>query len=200
MASADDGSFFMENNKTIVFIDGGNFYFKLKKLSTQLNIGTKISLLKFDFNAFSRWLVGGNDLVEVRYYIGKLSRKQGDLKSEKMYANQQRLLRKLQQQKVSVVLGQIIKHPDGSYHEKGVDVRLAVEMIRLARQNRYEIAYLLSSDTDLVPAVEEVKDMGKKVQYIGISKGQSFGLSVTADDVRLLRPEDIEQFFPKTLV
>ncbi len=185
--------------KAIVFIDGGNFYFKLKELTAQLDIGTRISLLKFNFSDFAKWLVGDNDLVEVRYYIGKLSRKQGDTKSEKMYTNQQKLIGKLQQQKVFVTLGQIIKHPDGSHHEKGVDVRLAVEMIRLARQDKYDIAYLLSSDTDLVPAVEEVKDIGKIVQYVGTHKGQSFGLSVTSDDVRLLRPEDIKQFFPKKL-
>jgi len=188
------------NKKALVFIDGGNFYFKLKKLTSELDIGTRISLLKFDFNAFSKWLVGDDDLVEVRYYMGKLSRKRGDLKSESMYANQQKLIGKLQQQKVSVALGQIIKHPDGSHHEKGVDVRLAVEMIRLARQNKYDIAYLISSDTDLVPAVEEVKDIGKVVQYVGTHKGQSFGLTVVSNDVRLLRPEEIEQFFPEILV
>ena len=73
-------------------------------------------------------------------------------------------------------------------------------MIRFARQNAYEIAYLLSSDTDLVAAVEEVQSFGKSVQYVGIAKGQSFGLTKVANDVRLLRPEDIEQFFPQTLV
>lgn len=112
-----------------------------------------------------------------------------------MYADQQRLLMKLQNQNIRTVLGQLIQHPDKSYHEKGVDVRLAVEMIRFARQDKYDIAYLISSDTDLVPAVEEVQLIGKKIQYVGIPKGQSFGLSKVADDVRLIRPEEIKQFF-----
>ncbi len=60
------------------------------------------------------------------------------------------------------------------YHEKGVDVRLAVEMIRLAREDRYDQAYLISSDTDLVPAVEEVQRLGKAVQYVGTPKGPFF--------------------------
>lgn len=55
----------------------------------------------------------------------------------------------------------------------------------------------MSSDTDLVAAVEEVQAFNKTVQYVGISKGQSFGLSTVADDVRLLRPEEINQFFPQ---
>ena len=74
-------------------------------------------------------------------------------------------------------------------------MRLAVEMIRLAREDRYDRAYLLSSDTDLVPAVEEVRSFGKQVQYVGIAKGQSYGLSRAADDVRLIRPEEVAPFF-----
>ena len=70
-------------------------------------------------------------------------------------------------------------------------------MIKFARENKYDIAYLVSSDTDLVVAIEEVQAFGKMVQYVGIPKGQSYGLSSVADDVRLLRLEEIEQFFPK---
>ena len=43
--------------------------------------------------------------------------------------------------------------------------------------NKYDIAYLLSSDTDLVPAIEEVRSFGRKVNYVGVAKGQSFGLT-----------------------
>jgi len=99
-----------------------------------------------------------------------------------------------------LVLGQLIRHSDKSYHEKGVDVRLAIETIRFARENKYDQAYLVSSDTDLVAAIEEIQAFGKTVQYIGIPKGQSFGLSQVADDVRLLRPEEIKQFFPEALI
>ena len=185
-------------NNAFVFIDGNNFYFKLKELTSKLT--TEFSLLDFDFKGFAKWLVEGNNLIEVHYYIGAVKRQLNSQKSEKMYANQQRLLRGLQRQNIIVSLGQLIRHPDKTYHEKGVDVRLAVEMIRFARQDKYGIAYLISSDTDLVPAVEEVKAFGKKVQYIGIPKGQSFGLSVVADDVRLLRAEDIGQFLPQSLI
>lgn len=183
------------NKKAIVFIDGSNLYFKLKEFREKPN--KNLNLLDFQFRKFSEWLVENNELVEIRYYIGAVKRQINNSKSEKMYANQQKLLRRLQKQKVVVTMGQLIRHPDKTYHEKGVDVRLAVEMIRFARQNKYDIAYLVSSDTDLVAAVEEVKAFGKTVQYVGFAKGQSFGLTVVADDVHLLRPEDIEQFFEK---
>jgi len=183
--------------KAFIFIDGSNFYFKLKELSSKFD--DKYSLLDFNFRSFSEWLVESNELIEVRYYLGVVSRR-NDAKSEELYANQQRLFRKLQSHNINIILGQLIRHPDKTYHEKGVDVRLAVETIRFARENKYDIACLVSSDTDLVTSVEEVQNFGKTVQYAGIPKGQSFGLSKTADDVRLLRPEEIEQFFPKPLI
>lgn len=184
--------------RAFVFIDGSNFYFKLKDLTSRLD--GKYSLIDFDFRKFAEWLVKPNELLEIRYYLGAIKRERNNSRSEQLYANQQKLIGKLQQQNIIITLGHVIRHPDKSHHEKGVDVRLAVEMIRFARENKYVIAYLVSSDTDLVAAVEEVRALDKKVQYVGIPKGQSYGLSSVADDIRLLRPEEIEQFLPKSLV
>jgi uncharacterized LabA/DUF88 family protein len=184
--------------RAIVFIDGGNFYFQLKKLTAKLN--GKYKLLNFNFEKFSKWLVSPNELVEARYYIGAINQQNNNEKSKRMYADQQRLFMNLQKQNIGVVLGELIQHSDKSYHEKGVDVRIAVEMIRMARRDKYDTAYLLSSDTDLVPAVEEVISIGKKVHYIGISERQSFGLAKTSNETRLLRAEEIKDFLPNALI
>lgn len=178
--------------RAIVFIDGNNFYFKLKKASEKLD--KQYSLLKFRYRDFSTWLVGNSELLDIRYYIGAVKRENHSEKSEQMYAGQQKLVGKLQQQSVKIIFGELIKHPDKTYHEKGVDVRLAVEMIRFARENKYDIAYLVSSDTDLVAAVEEVRAFDKEVCYVGTSKGQSFGLSKASNNVILLRIEEVERF------
>lgn len=160
-----------------------------------------LKLLDFDYQGFAKNLVKGKNLVETRYYVGAIKRQNGanKTKSERLYADQQKLIGKLQQQNVPVILGNLIQHPDKSFHEKGVDVRIAVEMIRFARENKYDTAYLLSSDTDLVPAVEEVRSFNKQVCYVGVSKGQSFGLTKVSDNVILLREEDIMPYFPKVL-
>jgi len=189
-----------DNKQAIIFIDGNNFYYRLKDLISQ---NTEVlRLLDFDYQSFGRKLTGKNTLKEIRYYIGSVKRQNGanKEKSEKLYANQQKLFAKLQRQNIPVILGNLIQHPDKSYHEKGVDVRIAVEMIRLARENKYDTAYLLSSDTDLVPAVEEVKSFNKRVVYVGMSKGQSFGLTKASNDTILLRIEDILPHIPKTLL
>lgn len=178
--------------RVAVFIDGNNFYYRLHFLSGN---DKSLKLLDFKFFEFCKKLCGDDQLTEVRYYIGVIRRQKNNPKSQLLYNNQQKLFRKLQAQNIHLVLGQLIQHPDKSYHEKGVDVRIAVEMIRLARQDKYDIAYLLSSDTDLVPAVEEVRDLGKKVKYIGAGDRQSFGLTSASNEYLILRPEDVKPFF-----
>jgi len=105
--------------------------------------------LEFDYKNFCQWLCRDFELVEIRYYIGVVNRKNKNKKSEKLYNNQQKLFRELQKQNIVIILGQLIQHSDKTYHEKGVDVKLAVEMIKFAREDRYDMAFLLSSDTDL---------------------------------------------------
>jgi hypothetical protein len=83
-----------------------------------------LKLLDFDYRGFARNLTKVNALVGIRYYVGAIRRQNGTNreKSEKLYANQQKLLAKLQGQNIIVVLGNLIQHPDKSFHEKGVDV------------------------------------------------------------------------------
>lgn len=181
--------YFME--KTIVFIDGSNFYYRLKYLSRNFK---NISLLKFNYKKFCQWLCRDFDLVDIRYYIGAVRQRKNNPKSAKLYASQQKLFFNLSKQKVKIITGQLIQHKDKTYHEKGVDVRIAVEMIRFARQNKFDTAFLISSDTDLVPAVEEVFSFGKKVKYICAPDCQSFGLTKTTGDYLVLREDDVEKF------
>lgn len=43
--------------------------------------------------------------------------------------------------------------------EKGIDVALAVDLVRLAYQGAYDVAVVFSRDTDLIPALEAVAEM-----------------------------------------
>ncbi|MBA3047420.1 NYN domain-containing protein [Candidatus Falkowbacteria bacterium] len=181
----------VKRKKAIVFIDGSNFYFRLKELTEDLK---HISLLNFNYRKFSEWLCRDFELINVRYYVGAVRRKKNNFKSEEMYNNQQKLFRRLRKNKVNIIEGQLIQHPDKIYHEKGVDVRIAVEMIRFARQNKYDTAVLVSSDNDLIPAVEEVFSFNKKVKYVCAVNRRSFLLSKAAGDYLVLKQKNIRKF------
>jgi uncharacterized LabA/DUF88 family protein len=51
--------------------------------------------------------------------------------------------------------------------EKGVDTAIATDMIRLAWENAYDVAVLVTSDADLVPAAEFLDQKGKRVIQAG---------------------------------
>ena len=51
--------------------------------------------------------------------------------------------------------------------EKGVDTAIVTDMIRLAWEDTYDIAVLVTSDSDLVPVVEFLDLRGKKVVQAG---------------------------------
>lgn len=48
--------------------------------------------------------------------------------------------------------------------EKGIDVLIALKMVTGANHDEYDVAVLMSADTDLIPAIEQVLDAGKRVE------------------------------------
>lgn len=68
--------------------------------------------------------------------------------------------------------------PGQKPRQKGVDVELAVDVVRLAVEDAYDIGIVVSTDTDLLPAVEAVDRFRAKervprlctVGYTGLPK------------------------------
>jgi hypothetical protein len=59
-------------------------------------------------------------------------------------------------------LGQPVEWDKG--REKGIDVLLALHLVLGAIRDEYDVAILFSGDTDLVPAIDEVLAVGKRVE------------------------------------
>lgn len=64
--------------------------------------------------------------------------------------------------------------------EKAVDVMLAVDMVSLARRNEYDVAFLLSADGDLTPAVQEVRRLGKSIYIAAPVRGKQLSAVANA--------------------
>ena len=143
---------FMTQEKVLVLIDGSNFYFKLKGLNLH-------NLLSFDFDKFAEHLVNLNKLVGARYYVGRI-RQDGTRKTKKLFDGQQKLIGLLKKCNFQYSLGYLLKN-DGIYHEKGVDVQIATDILVAAYENICDRIILISSDTDLSPAIKKAKKRGK---------------------------------------
>ena len=90
-------------------------------------------------------------------------------------------------------LGYLLKS-NGKFHEKGVDVHLAVDLLSNAYENKIDKFILISSDTDLIPAISKTMSIGKTVEYIGFSHQPSIALVAKCTTSRLLTQTEISQF------
>ena len=141
--------------KILVQFDGGNFYKKVKRVLPQLH------LTNFDYVGLSHSLTKDKS-SQVIYYVGEIRKYPGNKKSQSLYANQQKLFTNLRNQNIGIKLGYLL-FSDGKFHEKGVDVQIAVDIVRGSIKNEYDKFYLISSDTDLLPAILTARNEGKEV-------------------------------------
>ena len=148
--------------KVLVQFDGSNFYKKVKQISP------KIHLTNFDYLGLSR-IVAKQKKIKVTYYVGEIKKYNNNKKSQILYSGQQSLFSNLRNQNVNIKLGYLL-YSNNTYHEKGVDVQIAVDMVRGAINNEFDICYLISSDTDLLPAIEEAKLHNKKIIYVAFDR------------------------------
>jgi uncharacterized protein (TIGR00288 family) len=64
-----------------------------------------------------------------------------------------------------------------------VDVKLAIDMLLHASRDNYDVAILVSGDTDFVDMVQAVKDLGKNVEVLLFGRGTSRSLREVADGI-----------------
>lgn len=174
--------------RVAIFLDGSNFYHYLRRLDLR-------DLLQFDYAKFSSYLARGRKVISAAYYIGKVREEPGNSQSRQLMAAQQRLVGKLTKMGWAIKYGHMLKHHN-IYHEKGVDVQIAVDLLRGAYKNYYDIAILVSSDTDLIPAIRELQSEKKQLEYVGFSQQPSYGLIKHSDVLNILKREDLTQFLP----
>ena len=149
-------------NKNLVIIDGSNFYHKAKKLAPHIHLSS------FNYRKLAETLTGSKE-NSIEYCVGEIKRERDNEKSRKMYNGQMGLFNTLRLQTVVIKKGFMMKIQD-IYHEKGVDVRIATDIVRGALKDEYDTCYVISSDSDILPAIEAAMDAGKKIIYVAFEK------------------------------
>lgn len=142
-----------DTQRVMVFIDGSNFYHSLKLVRSSPQI---------DFQYLINKLVGIRNLIRIYYYNSPVN--QSDVPEQ--YKSQQAFFTMLKKSVdyLEIRLGKLEKREGGRIVEKGVDVKLAVDMVAHAAQDNYDTAILISGDGDFSDAVNFVKNRGKHVE------------------------------------
>ena len=213
-----------------IFVDGGNFHhLVLKKL--------RVEEQSFNFERFAEFLANGRVITErgKRFYVGTVREITGDERSKAAMSKQTAFFDVLKSSsweiKTSklrtiteriIIDDRVVRHHEllkkgvkeivfRRTREKGIDVKLATDLVVAAVDNQYDTAVVVSSDSDLIPAIDWIrKRQNKKVEYIGFSiidqkdrrndTKAAQGLITNSDIHRILIVSDLQRFITPTLL
>lgn len=195
-----------------VYIDGQNFMYKAAEILIAAGkITSKNELTKIDIRGIVENIVDKG--VDITYYGAKVRVRKdlGDDIKEKTtrFSDVSRRIRNtLNAQNISFNESGKLKvrdsdachergHQDLRMQEKGVDVGIAVDMVTNAYARQVDEHVLVSSDTDLIPAVSVVKECGSKVIYVGFSNKTTNALIAKADRTEIIRDQEIVDAFDR---
>lgn len=180
---------FARKERVAIYIDGSNTYNKLR------TFGLPEKTKRFSLANFVAYLLGERELVSKRYYVGIVKNHDNSEKGDLLVKGQQKYLEGLRTEDFDVKPGKIMYDGKDRIREKGVDVKLAVDLVIGAADNLYDIAIVVSSDTDLIPAIKYARKGKKKIiEYVGFAGAPSFGLIKECNSQRLFSKEDLLQF------
>lgn len=141
--------------RTIVFVDYQNVYRSARDAFGLHAENARLGNVR-PYALGRQMMRDGGQLEQVRVYTGVHTPQRG----AKLHAMMQRRISAwitAMPDKVEV-FPRPLSYSGGKPTEKGVDVEIAIDFVRLAMDDAYDTAYLLSADTDLVPAVKFVAD------------------------------------------
>jgi len=191
-----------------VFIDGENMRHRLVEV---LLGAQKINDSEDSFKVDLRRLVTAklqSEPAEISYYTTRIHQPDFDiperLRDEITAIQEQhrRWIAELTNQGVRVVkAGKLKVHENAPcYHcgrrtmvlqEKGVDVRMAAEMVMAAVHDHEDTIVVLSSDADMIPALEIVRKAGTKVIYMCFNEEENEALKLSTDQLVTYSRQDV---------
>jgi len=194
--------------RTVVYVDGQNFLYKV----AEVLVNAGIIADKQELDSINIPLLLKNifpDIEpEIRFYGVKKIRRRPDLgeeihqKSIKFSDNLRRIRNYLNKINVKYIEYGNLKvrdsdrckncnTQDSRFQEKGVDVGIAVDMVRDALLDNVDDLVLLSSDTDLIPAILVAKEANKQITYVGFEDKLTKALIARSDRTQVLRDTEV---------
>ena len=176
--------------KALFLFDGPNFYKNLKN--------SKIVRGHLNFRKLAENLSMGRTIVDVAYFTSPVDQST----DAENYKKQQKFFAALAQTGVILRKGNLVSRrvtcrkchaapvickncntPLVVKEEKSVDVQLAMMMVTRCMENDYDVLYLASCDSDLVPAIKFVRQHGKQVFLLLPLNAKGYAVSEACDTV-----------------
>jgi len=198
-------------NKTVIYIDGENTFFQLfDSLRRKKLVKYRDDLVKFDLVGLFKETLKLEGEFECRYYGAKLKEIDSDEKllkrTQKMIDHKRRWSGYLSNTGVNFINGGSLKirnkasvgeEPDLVFVEKGIDVKMAVDLLEDTHVNGIKQAVIWSSDSDLQPAMQAAHNAGVKITYLCHEERINDVLAGTSDETKTLNIDQIAEAFKR---
>jgi len=195
---------FLHKNKDIILVDGENFTHNLvRNLKSQGLVRSRTGLSKLNMAHITYFAKG----AAINYYSNMIRVP----KTSPLFSRAQNITKwnakwipYITNQGIRIIKAGLLRVRDGKtcqkcgaksevLLEKGVDVRVAIDIISLSGKNHQLL--VLSSDTDLVPAIERAVSMGHEVIYVAFPGDIVTSLTKASSSVIILKNNQIKRAF-----
>lgn len=185
--------------KTHLYIDGQNFLARIRSILRRSGV-QDADITKYDFWGLLNHVFKSEKVDLATIYFAKLhAEERTKEKSEELIVREAALKERLEQQGIRYVTGGAVRTrvrgEDVSFEEKGVDVKIAVDMLVDVIDSGVTTVILGSSDSDLQPAVAALKARKATVVYLGFHARRNRGLAATTDRTVLINNKDVQRFY-----
>ncbi|CAN7390283.1 NYN domain-containing protein [Microbacterium sp. LjRoot45] len=149
--------------RVIVFLDWQNVYMRARESfhsPHDPHFKGQVNPLDLGLDLAARGRDGERDLLEVRVYRGVPDQ----ARDANGYSAARRQMSIWTRNNRINIIKRTLRYPadwpdcEDSPREKGIDVALAVDLVTMASEGKFDTAIVMSSDQDLAPAVEYVRD------------------------------------------
>lgn len=187
----------MEKQRTIVYVDGFNFYYGLKKHSWRRYYW--LDLVKL----FEKFMLKNQELRTVKYFSAK------PINNNDKAERQAMLFRANEENpKFHLILGKYLRkslvcrncgYKITTYEEKESDVRIATQIVQDAFDKSCDVAIVVSADSDMIPAIELARSAGVRV-YVFFPPNHHSEAIAKIPGINVIRMQWYETRFKQSLL
>ncbi|GIW68019.1 MAG: hypothetical protein KatS3mg096_887 [Candidatus Parcubacteria bacterium] len=186
-------------DKKVLLIDGENF----RKISDAIfykELKKEFNPINFDFSNFFDFILADIKPEKKITYFSKIKYySQTGGKSKELIKRQRKLRNILYHGGFDFCIAGIVRMQKINnkivFNEKGVDVKIAVDIIKYSLIEKVSQLIICSSDSDLQPAIKESRNTGTKFIYLGFEEKPNKGLMYTTHQTILIKSKTLFRFY-----
>jgi uncharacterized LabA/DUF88 family protein len=152
--------------RVIAYVDGYNLYYGLREQNWKQFYWLNIQMLA------EQYLRPGQELTSTKYFTTVVKLPEDKRRRQTEFLDALKTLPNFE-----IYYGQFLSdtivcrqcgHIYTTYHEKMTDVNISVELMKDAFEDRFDVAFLFSADSDLVGSIRTVRELFTLKQVVAI--------------------------------